>query len=747
MAKSKGLRAPKSLDYLNAQWLIDFLAKQNQPASWQQCTQALPEESVHAIRKLRQILRGMLRNGQIEEPSNAFYILASQEKHIKTERQPKMAQGKVEVRGAVLNVAQLPILSDAKRGPFLRAGDEVTFQEVDERASIVSVVSRSPEPIVGTINLDGRTPTLNPLGRLRLGMIRIVGGIQGAKHGQTATTEIVDTDHRGVLVEIRELMRPTSVLAQAIDSTLASLQIPQEWPEDVLRDVARLPKSVRPSSFPNRQDLTDLPLVTIDGATARDFDDAVFAQSLGGRKGWRLLVAIADVAHYVKPNQALDREALQRATSVYLPEQVVPMLPEALSNELCSLKPHVPRLALVCDMQISSVGKVKNHSFYEAVICSSARLTYHQVQDFIDHQTPLPVEDLAEVDPVSASVNALYQLLQKFLGAREKRGGLDFESREGQIEIVNGRVAKISQTPRLQAHQLIEEAMIAANVSAAECIEAAESRSLFRVHEPPEAMKLEDLRQDLRALGLSLPDGVPEPKQYKVLLEELAQRPNGWMYQQLVLRSLQQAVYTPHNKGHFGLALEGYAHFTSPIRRYPDLLVHRAIKAIITKGKDLTRWVPSLESLEVLGEQCSHNERRAESAAWKVDSWLKCDWLLDRVGETLPGTVVSVVEFGLFIELDGYYIQWLLHVSELGQDFFRLYRSQQALIGERSSRRFRLGDRIDVAIVNVEPSQGKIELKLPLKAQAPQGQGRDQGRNKKARRNGAAGTRRGRPRV
>ena len=455
---------------------------------------------------------------------------------------------------------------------------------------------------------------------------------------------------------------------------------------------------------------------------------------MGGRRGWRLIVAIADVSHYVKPRSALDDDAQIRTTSVYLPSFVVPMLPEAISNELCSLKANVDRLALVCDMHVAANGDVRDFNFYDAVICSHGRLTYEQVQAHIDHGSELPVAG-ADQKPVAKSVAALAALHDAFRQARERRGGLDFETREGVIEIIDGHVTGVNQVRRIKAHQMIEEAMINANVCAARFIERAQQCSLYRVHETPDPIKLEELGLDLRGVGLSLPKGVPEPIVFKRLLDELGQRSNGWLYQQLILRSMQQAVYTPKNQGHFGLGLERYMHFTSPIRRYPDLLVHRAIKAILAQQSSR---LPSLEQLENFGERCSSNERRAESAGWTVEAWLKCDLLKQRTGDTFTGTIAGVTEFGLFVDIEGYFVQGLLHISDLGADYFRFERAQQCLVGERNGKRYGLGDRIQVLVANVEPAQGKIDLRRVRQDSRPGGSKAGKGASQKHKITGKA---------
>jgi len=525
---------------------------------------------------------------------------------------------------------------------------------------------------------------------------------------------IVDRDRRGLVGVLLEVIETESVLDQAIKTAVAGAHIPDEWPAQVLSAVGKLPRSVQAGRYVDRVDLTGLPLVTIDGETAKDFDDAVFVEPLPGRrKGWRLVVAIADVAHYVKAKSAIDLEAMNRSTSTYFPERVIPMLPEALSNGLCSLRPAVPRLALVCDMSITQAGNVVEHDFYEAVIHSHARLTYEQVEAFIDSGTPLPVK-AERRDGVHASVEALARLHGAMRQARDKRGALDFATREGLVVIAQGAVSAIEPVRRLRAHQLIEEAMIAANVCAAEFLEAFEQPSLYRVHEPPDAAKIEELRQALAYVGVRLAAGKVDPPSLQGALSRLPDTAEAWLYAQLALRSLQQAVYTPDNAGHYGLALERYMRFTSPIRRYPDLLVHRAIKAVLRRGRGARHQgkLPGMDELHGLGETCSNNERRAEGAAWLVDAWLKCDFLQDRVGETMDGIIAGVTEFGLFVELEGYYVQGLLHVSNLGADYFQFNARSLALVGESSGRRFALGDKLRVVVIEIEPPQGRIDLQL-----------------------------------
>ena len=749
---------------LNARRVIDLLVEHPVPITWQQMVEILDAPKPHGVKRVRQILRGLVRLGEIVANENREYLL-SPAKARKRNKTPTLTQGTDTVTdtdsavsttsestspGEVVGVVTAPTagaltglvtglgprlfvdgiaLAKPERGGLSgRPSDEIEYKVVDEQALVTRILKYSPRPVVGVLNLKGKFLQVDPLGRGFSGRVRLEGKPANASHGDTVRVQILDQDRNGLVGALVDVLKSDSVIEQAISSTIESLDIPTEWPDAVGRAVARLPKSVQLSQHPDRLDLTQTPLVTIDGETAKDFDDAVYAKSLGGRKGWQVIVAIADVANYVKPNSSLDTEAQNRTTSVYLPSFVVPMLPEGLSNELCSLKPDVYRLALVCEMTVSVKGVVREHKFYEAVIRSHGRLTYEQVQAHLDNDAALPCNK-DDMPGVLTSVAALKQVFLAFSQAKDDRGGLDFNSREGVIEIEHGHVTGVTSVPRLMAHQIIEEAMINANVCAATFIEANDSRSLYRVHDRPDSLKLEDLRQGLMSIGLSIPQGVPSSLTYKTLLSEMAEKPNGWLYQQLVLRSMKQAVYTPENKGHFGLGLERYMHFTSPIRRYPDLLVHRAIKAILQVDKNRQKWVPDDEKLAALGELCSNNERRAESAGWTVEAWLKCELLRQHVGETVSGTIATVTEFGLFIEIEEYYVQGLLHISDLGSDYFRYDRRNQCLYGERNGKRFTLGDEIEVVVINVEPPQAKIELRL-----TPNAGGGDDRRKVKSRR-------------
>jgi ribonuclease R len=475
--------------------------------------------------------------------------------------------------------------------------------------------------------------------------------------------------------------------------------VPVEWPADVEDAVRALPDRVDPTRHGDREDLTDIPLVTIDGEDARDFDDAVFC-SERPKGGWHLLVAIADVGHYVGLGSALDVEARERGNSVYLPDRVVPMLPEALSNGLCSLRPQEHRLCMVCDMQVSPLGRVTSYRFYPAVMFSRARLTYTQVAAFITAGYQGFERDVAD------SLRSLHEAYKALLAAREERGALDFDAPEQKLILENGLLERIEPVMRNDAHRLIEEAMISANVCAARFLEKHEALALYRTHEGPTPEKFDLLRQTLAHAGIRLNDEPPSPKTLQAVAAQLSERPDRALLETMILRSMMQARYSPKNVGHFGLALGRYMHFTSPIRRYADLVVHRAIAGVLGGSPVAQR------GLDEVGEHLSLTERRADEVSRGVADWLKCELAAQFVGETFTGTVVAVTDFGVFIELDRIFVQGLLHVSNLGDDFFEFYPAAMSLVGERSGRRIKLGDKLQVVLGDVDIESRKIDLLL-----------------------------------
>jgi len=532
----------------------------------------------------------------------------------------------------------------------------------------------------------------------------------GATHGQMAVAEITayPESHRQPVGMIVRVLGDHMAPGMEIDVALHSFDLPHEWPKAVDAEAAKVPARVPPKAKAGREDLRDVPLVTIDGADARDFDDAVYCERDG--KGWRLLVAIADVSYYVTPDSALDKEARNRGTSVYFPEQVIPMLPEVLSNGLCSINPRVDRLCMVCEMHLGPRGKVNSWRFFEGVMRSKARLTYDQVAAMLDGDKVLR-KRYAKVVPHLDDLHALYKHLAK---RREQRGAIDFDSTETRIVFGPDRkIESIVPVERNDAHRLIEECMIAANVAAGEFLTKHKIPGLYRVHKGPGGDKLASLREFLAEMGLDLEGGdEPQPRDYAKLLKSIKGRPDATLIQTVMLRSLKQAVYTPENGGHFGLAVKAYSHFTSPIRRYPDLLLHRAIKHILGGGK-AKDFIYGLPEMEQLGEHCSMTGRRADEAGWDVDAWLKAEYMLDKVDQQFTGIITGVTGFGLFISLKDVFVEGLVHVSSLRNDYYHFDAAHHRLTGERSGKAYRLGDTIDVVVSRVNLDERRIDFILP----------------------------------
>ena len=519
--------------------------------------------------------------------------------------------------------------------------------------------------------------------------------------GAVVAVRVTAASDRSAEGRVERVIETGNEAARAAEALLAAHRVPCRWPFDPA--ALRLPKAVDPTDCAGRRDLRDLPLVTIDGADARDFDDAVYATPRP-KGGWRLLVAIADVSHYVLPGTALDAEARQRGNSVYLPDRVVPMLPEALSNRICSLVPGEDRLSVVCDMRVSANGRISGASFAPAVIRSQARLTYDGVAAFLDGR-----RESAPSPSIAASLSALHGVYKALLERRHGRGALDLETRETRLTLRGGQPIRVAPVRRNDAHRLIEEAMIAANVAAAQHLERRQRQRqgpppLYRIHEPPGAAKLTALNLALARVGEGLPAGAPTPATLAAVCARARAKSSwpGWIWDALVLRSLEQARYAPERKGHFGLALPTYLHFTSPIRRYADLVVHRAIKGA----------AHAVDELDAIGTEASMAERRAEAVERGVDGWLKCALAAERLGETRDGTIAAVASFGAFVELDGLFVQGLLHVSALGREYFHHVPEAMSLVAERSGARFSLGDRVAVIIQDVSPAAGRIDLAL-----------------------------------
>jgi len=539
----------------------------------------------------------------------------------------------------------------------------------------------------------------------------------GARSGQIVVAEITDppTPHRGPMGAIRAVLGERLQPSLLVEMAIASHDLPHEWPVEVEREAEEIEPQVTAAEREGRVDLRKLPLVTIDGADARDFDDAVYAEPRRGG-GYRLVVAIADVSHYVPIGSPLDREAYERSTSTYFPGFVVPMLPETLSNGICSLNPKVERLCMVCDMQVSAEAEVTKSKFYEAVMYSHARLTYDRVWQAIGLKDADARHEVADVLPQLEHLHALYQAMA---AQRKRRGAIDFETPEVKFRLDNtGDVVAMGATQRNDAHKLIEECMIAANVQAALFLEKRKIPALYRAHEPPPEEKYEDLQQFLREFKLRMPP-VSEvtPGDFADVLRMVQDRPERELIQSVLLRAQSMAAYQPENRGHFGLALEAYAHFTSPIRRYPDLLVHRAIRYAIGGGKP-TDYAYSPAQMAAMAIHCSQRERRAEEAERDVDERFKCAWMSKHVGSEFDGTVTGVTSFGLFVELDESKVSGLVHISQLSNDYYHFDPIRHLLKGERSGAQFRLGDHVRVQVLRASLEDRKIDFRLVSKGEA-----------------------------
>jgi ribonuclease R len=571
---------------------------------------------------------------------------------------------------------------------------------------VIEILERKNETLVGRV-VQGQGVTIVAAEDKRINQDFLIPYHldMGAKPGQIVVIEITAQPS----FKSRPMGKVIQILGNYADSgmeieiALRKHQLPYNFSEETIRIAESFSKNVSEKDFKGRVDLRDLPLITIDGETARDFDDAVYAESSG--KNWRLVVAIADVSYYVQPDNILDKEAFERGNSVYFPRRVIPMLPEALSNGLCSLNPHVDRLCMICDMLIDQHGKVTSYKFYPSVMESKARMTYTDVSALLKGASPELTEKYKSIIPYIKNLESVYRILTK---QRHARGAIEFDSSET-IMIFNdqGKIDRIEPVIRNEAHRLIEECMLAANVCAANFLIEHEHPALYRIHEGPTEERLENLQTFLAEFGFMLGGGdKPSIKDYAALIEKIKGRPDEHLLQTVLLRSMQQAVYSPDNIGHFGLAYEAYAHFTSPIRRYPDLLIHRAIKATIEKKKmPASNW-------HVLGQHCSMTERRADDATRDVSSWLKCYYMQDKIGEIYEGTVAGVTSFGLFVAIDAIYIEGLLHVTELGNDYFTYDKARHAMIGERSHAIYRLGDRLKVKLVRVDLELSKIDFSL-----------------------------------
>jgi ribonuclease R len=597
-----------------------------------------------------------------------------------------------------------------------RAAARVTGRDDRGRpeGAIVEVLERRTRQVAGRFTLEGGVGFVTPDNRRisqRVVVPREAAG--GARHGDLAVVEVTEqpSRNRDAVGRVVRVLPDAGGADTAIDLAIASHGLPHAFSPEALGEARAHGQDVTAAARAGREDLRKLPLVTIDGEDARDFDDAVFAEANAG--GFRLVVAIADVSHYVRPGTALDAEARERATSVYFPSRVLPMLPEELSNHLCSLMPDVERLCMVCDMQVTRAGVVAKSRFYPAVMRSQARFTYTRVAAYLEGREPLAGTRQAHLAPVIDCLHEAYLALRR---QRVKRGALDFEAPEVKVLVdASGNPADIRAYPRNDAHRLIEECMIAANVESAGFLKKRRLPALFRIHGKPDEERIEELKRFLSMRGVHLEIGGDlKPARLQKVLAGIAGRPDAAVLENAIIRSLPQALYQPLNIGHFGLALAEYAHFTSPIRRYPDLLVHRGIRHALGGG-NATGFVHSAREMEALGTECSLRERRADEASRSVVAWLKCEYMRPRIGEEFDAVVTGVTAFGLFVQLKSIQVDGLVHVTSLPADYFHFHEADRALVGERTKLRFSIGDEQRVRLARVDSAERKIDFEYVAK--------------------------------
>ncbi|HGO8258615.1 TPA: ribonuclease R [Neisseria meningitidis] len=688
------------------EWIIELLERKGVPSKIESLARELSiteDEYVFFERRLK----AMARDGQ---------VLINRRGAVCAADKLDLVKCRVEAHKDGFGFA-VP-LTPAKDGDFvlyerqmrgIMHGDIVTVRPagMDRRGrregTVLDIVERAQSKVVGRFYMDRGVAILEPEDkRLNQSIVLEPDGVARFKpeSGQVIVGEIevYPEQNRPAVAKIIEVLGDYADSGMEIEIAVRKHHLPHQFSEACAKAVKKIPDHVRKSDLKGRVDLRDLPLVTIDGETARDFDDAVFAEKIG--RNYRLVVAIADVSHYVRPDDAIDTDAQERSTSVYFPRRVIPMLPENLSNGICSLNPNVERLCMVCDMVITYAGNIKEYRFYPAVMRSHARLTYNQVWKWLSGGIG---------HPFKAQIDTLYKLFKILQKKRFERGAVEFDSIETQMLFDdNGKIEKIVPVVRNDAHKLIEECMLAANVCAADFLLKNKHTALFRNHLGATPEKLAALREQLGLLGLQLGGGDnPSPKDYAALAGQFKGRPDAELLQVMMLRSMQQAVYEPHCDGHFGLAYEAYAHFTSPIRRYPDLTVHRAIKAVLNQQT----YTPK-KSWQALGVHTSFCERRADDASRDVENWLKTYYMRDKVGEVFEGKISGMTSFGIFVTLDGIHIDGLVHISDLGEDYFNFRPEIMAIEGERSGIRFNMGDRVAIKVARADLDDGKIDFVL-----------------------------------
>lgn len=694
--------------------LLSVLKEAGKPVSFIDICSAVKATSEDNRIGVQRRLRAMEREGQIQFTKQKRYAIQKQEALIRGKvlghrdgfgfLRPDDGSSDLYITGGQMQLFF--------HGDFVEARESGTDRKGRKEVYINRVITPREDPIVGRFFMENGFAMVVPDdSRLQHEIVIPAEHVKGARQGNVVVVEITQRPRRRVspIGKIVEVLGEHMAPGMEIEMALRTFDIPHVWPKSVDAEMSKVEAEVAEKDKRNRIDLRQLPLVTIDGEDARDFDDAVFCEPLDDG-GWQLWVAIADVSHYVKSGSGLDKEAIERGNSVYFPENVIPMLPEALSNGLCSLNPDVDRLCMVCEMSLSDQGKVTDFQFYEAVMRSHARLTYNKVWSILQGDKDLYKRYETHVP----HLNNLYTMFKALKKTRAHRGAIEFETQESKFVFnANRKIDTIVPLVRNDAHKIIEECMILANVCAANYLKDNSAHCLFRVHDKPDQDRLTSLISYLSEIGVphQLHDDA-QPADFCSVIGKTKSRADSELIQTMLLRSMKQAIYDGDDIGHFGLALPAYTHFTSPIRRYPDLVVHRSIKALLKKSGQKTSGAKSYseEEIERLGEQCSTTERRADDATRDVADWLKCEFMLDHVGDTFEGVVASVTGFGMFVRLTEYHIDGLVHITSLAKDYYHYDEVRQCLLGEASGQMFRLGDTVSVQVAAVNLDERKIDL-------------------------------------